>query len=61
MDSNRIISAIRRRRDYFFDAQGVGTAKDPLEYTAAEMSRAIADEYDTLLAEIDADAAILHQ
>jgi hypothetical protein len=52
MDSNSIVAAIRRRRNYFFDAQGVGTEHDPLEFTAAEVSRAIADEYDSLLAEI---------
>jgi len=38
----------------FFDAQGVGTAEDPLEYSAASLARAIADEYDSQLAEIEA-------
>lgn len=52
MDSNIFIATIRRRRDHFLDAQGVGTAEDPLEFSAAEVSRAIADEYDSLLAEI---------
>jgi len=53
MDANEIVGAIRRRRDYFFDAQIAGTAEDPLEYSAASLARAIADEYDSLLAEIE--------
>jgi len=54
MDASEIITAIRRRRDHFFDVQGAGTAEDPPEYSAAEVARAIADEYDSLLAEIEA-------
>ena len=53
MDANESIAAIRRRRDNLFDAQGVGTANDSLQYSAAEVVRAIADEYDSLLAEVE--------
>lgn len=54
MDANEILAAIRRRRDNFFDTQGAGTTEDPLEFSAAEVARAIADEYDSLLAEVEA-------
>ncbi len=53
MNANEIVASIRKRRDNFLDAQIIGTAEDPLEYSAASVSRAIADEYDSLLAEID--------
>lgn len=52
VDAIEIIAAIKRRRDSFFDSQIVGTSEDPLEYSAAGLSRAIADEYDSLLVEI---------
>ena len=51
MDSEEIIVLIRTRRDHFFDAQVAGTPDDALEYSAADLSRAIADEYDSLLVE----------
>ena len=57
MDMNGIVAAIRRRRDYFFDAQICGTAEDPLEYSAASLARAIADEFDSLLAEVEDSGA----
>ena len=52
MDENEIIAIVRKRRDNFFDAQIAGTAEDPLEYSAASVNMAIADEYDSLLLEI---------
>ena len=52
MNSSEIITTIQKRRDDFFDSQIAGTADDPLEYTAADVKRAIADEYDSLLQEI---------
>jgi hypothetical protein len=53
MDAQSIIALIRRRREAFFDSQISGTASDPLVATGADVSRAIADEYDSLLAEIE--------
>jgi hypothetical protein len=35
----------------FWDRQVLGTASDSLVYSEAELARAIADEYDSLLAE----------
>lgn len=52
MDADVIISIIRKRRDEFFDRQSAGDASDPLEYSAASVNRAIADEYDSLLLDI---------
>jgi hypothetical protein len=52
MDAIEIISIIQKRRDEFFDSQISGTAEDPLTHTSADVSRAIADEYDSLLEEI---------
>jgi hypothetical protein len=52
MIADEIITIIKRRREHFFDSQIAGTADDPAEYSAADVSRAIADEYDSLLAEI---------
>lgn len=54
MDSDEIIAIIKKRRDDFFDSQIAGTAEDPFEYTSADVKRAIADEYDSLLLEIQA-------
>jgi hypothetical protein len=54
MDAIEIISIIQKRRDEFFDSQISGTAEDPLTHTSADISRAIADEYDSLLEEIKA-------
>jgi hypothetical protein len=51
MDAAQIVEAIKRRRDLFWDRQVLGTASDPLVYSEAELARAIADEYDSLLAE----------
>jgi len=55
MDAGEIIAAIKKRRDSFFDSQIAGTSEDPLEYSAAGLSRAVADEYDSLLLEIQGD------
>jgi hypothetical protein len=52
MDAARIVEAIKRRRDLFWDRQVLGTASDPLVYSEPELARAIADEYDSLLAEV---------
>jgi hypothetical protein len=52
MNSTEIINAIERRRDHFFDTQAVGTKQDPPTHSFAEVARAIADEYDSLLQEI---------
>ena len=53
MDAQQIIKIIKRRREDFFDSQKAGTADDPLVYTVADRSRAISDEYDELLEEIE--------
>jgi hypothetical protein len=52
MDAAQIVEAIKRRRDLFWDRQVLGTVSDPLAYSEAELARAIADEYDSLLAEV---------
>lgn len=52
MDSKEIIANIKKRRNEFFDRQSAGDASDPLEYSAASVNRAIADEYDSLLLDI---------
>jgi hypothetical protein len=54
MDSDKSITIIKKRRDGFFDSQIAETAEDPFEYTSAGVKRAIADEYDSLLLEIQA-------
>ena len=53
MDVNSIIRLIKEHRERFFDAQIAGVADDPLVATRAEVYRAIADEYDELLSEIE--------
>jgi hypothetical protein len=52
MEASQIVEVIKRRRDTFWDRQIVGTASDLLTYSDAGVARAIADEYDSLLAEI---------
>jgi hypothetical protein len=52
MDAPQIVEVIMKRRDAVWDSQIVGTASDPLVYSEAGVARAIADEYDSLLAEI---------
>jgi hypothetical protein len=52
MDASQIVEEIKKRRDAFWDRQIVGTASDPLVYSEAGVARAIADEYDSLLAEV---------
>jgi hypothetical protein len=52
MDAAQIVEAIKRRRDLFWDRQVLGTASDSLVYSEAELAKAIADEYDSLLAEV---------
>lgn len=57
MDIDEIMKIIKARRETFFDPQIVGTANDPLVATAADVARSISDEYDSLLAEIEARRA----
>ena len=52
MDALQIVEAIKQRRDLFWDRQVLGTASDPLLYSEAELARAIADEYDSLLVQV---------
>ena len=54
MDASQIVEAIKQRRDLFWDRQVLGTASDPLLYSEAELARAIADEYDSLLVQLGA-------
>ena len=54
MDAAQIVEAIKQRRDLFWDRQVLGTASDPLVYSEAELARAIADEYDSLLVQLGA-------
>jgi hypothetical protein len=54
--AEQIVEAVKRRRDAAFDSQILGSSSDPREYTAADVMRAIADEYDALLIEIGAIA-----
>ena len=53
MDAEEIIKTIRKRREGYFDSQIMGTAEDPKVYSAADLARAISDEYDSLLSEIE--------
>jgi hypothetical protein len=53
MEADKIVEIIKKRRDQFWDSQIVGTGADPLTATGADVARAIADEYDDLLAEIE--------
>jgi hypothetical protein len=53
VDAAEIIKIINRRKDEFFDSQLIGTAADPLVFTEAGVARAKADEYESLLAEIE--------
>jgi hypothetical protein len=52
MDAMQIVEAIKQRRDRFWDRQTFGTASDPPVYSEAELARAIADEYDSLLVQL---------
>jgi hypothetical protein len=52
MDAMRIMEAIKQRRDLFWDRQILGTASDPPVYSEAELARAVADEYDSLLIQL---------
>lgn len=52
LNADGIIAMINERKEKFFDAQIAGTASDPKVYSHADAMRAIADEYDDLLAEI---------
>jgi len=54
MDTSQIVDVIRKRRDMFWDRQILGAASDPPVYSEAELARAIADEYDSLLIELGA-------
>ena len=53
MDAQSIIEVIKRRRNQFWDQQTLGSSRDPDGGEAAQQARAIADEYDSLLAEIE--------
>jgi hypothetical protein len=55
MDTQTIIAIIKRRRDQFWDRQTVGSASDPDGGAAAQRARDFADEYDSLLAEIEGE------
>lgn len=55
MDAAQIVETIKHRRDLFWDRQILGTASDPPVYSEAEMARAIADEYDSLLIQLGAN------
>jgi hypothetical protein len=52
MDVAQIVEAIKQRRDQFWDRQTLGTSSDPPVYSEAELARAIADEYDSLLIQL---------
>jgi hypothetical protein len=52
-----IMQIIKRRREEFFESQIVGTAEDPLVWSHAGLNRAISDEYDNLLREIEGGTA----
>jgi len=52
MDAVEIIKIINRRKDEFSDLQLIGTAEDPPVFSEADVARAKADEYESLLAEI---------
>jgi len=52
MDASEIIAIIKKRRDEFVESQAAGGPGDPLVHTAAEVSWFIANEYDSLLLEI---------
>jgi hypothetical protein len=54
MDALQIVDAIKQRRDLFWDRQVLGTASDPPLFSEAELARAIADEYDSLLVQLGA-------
>jgi len=52
MDAAQIVEAIKQRRDQFWDRQTLGIASDPPVYSEAELMRAVADEYDSLLIQL---------
>lgn len=52
MDASQIVESIKQRRDLFWDRQIRGMASDPAVYSEAELARAIADEYDSLLIQL---------
>jgi 2-phospho-L-lactate guanylyltransferase (CobY/MobA/RfbA family) len=54
MDALQIVEAIKQRRDLVWDRQVLGTASDLPLYSEAELARAIADEYDSLLVQLGA-------
>jgi hypothetical protein len=54
VDAVEIIKMINRRKDEFSDLQLIGTAEDPPVFSEADVARAKADEYESLLAEIEA-------
>lgn len=52
VDAAEIIKIINRRKDELSDLQLIGTADDPPVFSEADLARAKADEYESLLAEI---------
>jgi hypothetical protein len=48
-----IIKIIKRRKDEFSDQQLIGIAEGPPVFSGADLARAKADEYESLLAEIE--------
>jgi hypothetical protein len=53
MDANQIIGIIKRRRDWFLESHTNKEADNLPVYSEAGVARAIADEYDSLLEEIE--------
>jgi hypothetical protein len=53
MDAVEIIKIIKKRKEEFSDLQLIGTAEDHPVFSEADVARAKADEYESLLAEID--------
>jgi len=53
MTAQKIVEIIRRRRDDFWDRQSFGSPTDQDGGAAAQCLRNIADEYDSLLQEIE--------
>lgn len=52
MDAKQIIEIIKKRRDDYWDRQIGSSHSDPDNLEAAQRARGIAEEYDSLLAEI---------
>jgi hypothetical protein len=53
MDFERIVEIIKNRRDALRDSASIGTASDPLVASTAQVAWEKAEEYDSLLAELE--------